>query len=107
MFYAITPRGIGKRPGCRAISNEDSKRFEGETFVIEADDLPPDLVLADDRISLRAATESELSEIARHPVYRQMLEDRGVKLTPPPETVEQKLAKIGLTASELKAALSR
>lgn len=57
MKYAITPRGIGKRPGARCIRDE-TPLAPGETFTVS--DFTPDLVLAEDQISLREKTQDEL-----------------------------------------------
>ena len=57
-MYAITPRGVGKKVGARAI--EDEWPLEpGETF--KSDAWAPNMVLAEDGQSLRPGTEAELA----------------------------------------------
>ena len=57
-MYAITPRGIGKIVGARAI-RADWSLEPGETFTVESYD--PVLVLAENEISLREKTQSEIN----------------------------------------------
>lgn len=59
MKYAITPRGIGKKPGVRCINSSDWPLLDGETFKV-AECKKTD-VLAEDSISLREGTEQELN----------------------------------------------
>lgn len=57
MKYAITPKGIGKRPGARCV-RDDTPLAPGETFFVNS--FTPDLVLAEDGLSLRERTQEEL-----------------------------------------------
>lgn len=61
MRYAITPKGIGKRPGARCV-RDDTPLASGETFFVSS--FPPDLVLAEDGVSLRERTPEEIDEEA-------------------------------------------
>ena len=63
-MYAITPKGIGKKVGARAI-RPDWGLAEGETFTVE--DFNADMVLAEDGISLREPTVEELA-----PTYQEL-----------------------------------
>ena len=63
-MYAITPKGIGKKVGARAIRNT-WELAEGETF--KAEDFNADMVLAEDGISLREPTAEELA-----PTYQEL-----------------------------------
>lgn len=60
MKYAITPRGIAKKPGARAIDNAGSF-LPGESFAVPEGGYDPALVLAEDAISLRTKTPEELA----------------------------------------------
>lgn len=60
MRYAITPNGIGKKPGARAIENAGAL-VAGETFSVPEAGYNPSLVLAEDSVSLRAKTAEELT----------------------------------------------
>jgi len=85
-MYAITPNGIGKKVGARAIRPEWSL-MEGETFTVES--FNEDDVLAEGERSLRAGTRDELN---------------------PPDrlTNAQKLeARTGLSVDEINAVLGR
>jgi len=57
-MYAITPKGIGRTVGARAIRPEWTL-MEGETFTVES--FNEDDVLADDEKSLRKGTREELN----------------------------------------------
>lgn len=61
MRYAITPKGIGRRPGGRCVRDE-TPLAPGETFFVSS--FTSDLVLAEDGVSLRKKTPEELSEEA-------------------------------------------
>lgn len=60
MRYAIKPRGIGKKPGARAIENAGALA-DGETFTVQEAGYSPALVLSEDGVSLRAKTPEELT----------------------------------------------
>lgn len=57
MRYAITPKGIGRRPGARCI-RDDTPLTASETFTVTS--FTPDLVLAEDGLSLREKTQEEI-----------------------------------------------
>ena len=78
-MYAITPKGIGKKVGARAIKPE-WELVEGETF--KAEDFNADMVLAEDGISLRQGTELELN--------------------PPPTAIELRIKEYGTPAQQLE-----
>lgn len=59
-MYAITPKSIGRSVGARKIKPDWSLLPE-ETFVVEEYD--KDMVLAEDMVSLRYLTESEVAVI--------------------------------------------
>ena len=78
-MFAITPRGIGKKVGARAI-RPDWDLVEGETFTVE--DFNEDMVLAEDGISLRQGTDTELN--------------------PPPTYSEERMKEYGTPAEQLE-----
>lgn len=78
-MHAITPKGIGKKVGARAI-RPDWGLAEGETFTVE--DFNEGLVLAEDGISLRQGTDIELN--------------------PPPTYSEERLKEYGTPAEQLE-----
>jgi len=59
MRYAITPQGIGKKPGARAIEDHFLPA-PGETFSVPESAYSPAFVLAEDSLSLRAKTQGEI-----------------------------------------------
>lgn len=59
MRFAITPRGMGKQPGARAIE-DDGNLASGETFSVSEGEYSPDFVLDDDGLGLRQKTPTEL-----------------------------------------------
>ena len=61
MRYAIHPRGIGRRPGARCV-RDDTPLASGETFFVTS--FTPDLVLAEDSVSLRERTPEEIDDEA-------------------------------------------
>lgn len=60
MRYAITPRGIGKKPGARAVEDHFPPA-PGETFRVAENAYNPSLVLSENEISLRPKTQEELT----------------------------------------------
>lgn len=59
MKYAITPQGIGKIPGARAIHDGEALS-PGETFAVPEGAYNPKWVLAEDGVSLRPKSVGEL-----------------------------------------------
>ena len=59
-MYAITPRGIGKKVGARAI-HTGMDLVNGETF--KTTDWSEDMVLAEDEVSLRKAVGNERQHV--------------------------------------------
>lgn len=102
MLYAVSPRGVGKPVGVRAI-NKDWPLADGETFTVT--DWDVDYVLADDGVSLRKATDSERDEMAKNLIHRDQFRARGLTYKEPVLTLDDKLARLGLTKEELKELL--
>jgi len=63
-MYAIRPKGAGKKVGARAI-RPDWALTKGERFKV--DKWHKNMVLADDKLSLREMTEEEIEEANRVP----------------------------------------
>lgn len=59
MTFAVTPKGIGKAPGFRAI-RDGEPLGPSETFTVDTFD-PDVYVLAEDSVSLRVGTPNELN----------------------------------------------
>jgi hypothetical protein len=79
-MYAITTKGVGTYVGARSIE-AGWPLADGETFTVS--DYSPDMVLADDGNSLRKASPSELTELAKSSPIRTQLEAAGIVFVEP------------------------